>query len=343
MRALVAAVVLAATVVSLPAQTPNWRLKVATLAPRGSVWFKELAQVASEWKLGSRSRAEMVIFWGGTLGDEEAVVRKIRLGQLQGAWLTAIGLARIDASFNALNMPLFYASTDELFCVVDKLMPALAERAEPRGFVVLSPGYAGWVQMFTTHPTGSVDELKRLKIWTSVGDDRMVRWYKDNGFRPVPLSTTDIMVGLKVGAIEAFPTTPLAALSMQYYKQAPHMLELDLAPLPGALGISVEAWESLPEDLQSNLRDAAAASWSRMQVSVPDADRRAVEVMRHDRKFTLTRVKDSPTLAAAFEQQAHEYAAAMRGTWVPADVYDLAAQHRDACRARKDSAPRAVP
>ena len=189
-HALVATIVLVGTLASVTAQTPTWTLKVATLAPHGSVWYRELAQLASDWKRGSNGRAEMVVYWGGLQGDEEAVVRRIRLGQLQGAWLTNVGLSRIDTGFNAFNMPLFYDSTNELFCVIDRLMPVLAERAKLNGFVVLSPGYAGWIQVFTTRPAGTLDDLKRLKIWTSVGDERMVLWYKANGFHPVALAVT---------------------------------------------------------------------------------------------------------------------------------------------------------
>jgi len=335
-HALVATIVLAAAMASVTAETPTWTLKVATLAPHGSVWFKELARVASDWKRSSKGRAEMVIYWGGLQGDEDSMVRRIRLRQLQGAWLTNVGLSRIDAGFNALNMPLFYDSTDELFCVIDRLMPVLADRARPKGFVVLSPGYAGWVQAFTTHLARTLDDLKRLKLWTSVGDERLVHWYKENGFHPVALASTDLTTSLEQGLVEWIPTTPLAALSMQYYRRVPHMLELDLAPLPGAFLVSVAAWEGLPKDLQSDLAAAAAASWSRMQVSVPDADRRAVNAMRECERFTVTRVKGTSS-AAAFDEQARGYATSLRGTWVPADIYDLAVSHREACREQKRS------
>lgn len=324
----------AAVTVAVHAQAPTWRLKVATLAPRGSVWFKELGQVASEWKRASKGRAEMTVYWGGTQGDEDAVIRRIRLGQLQGAWLTTIGLTRIDDGFNALNMPLFYDSTDELFCVIDRLMPALARRIAPKGFVVLSPGYVGWVQVFTTRPASTLDELKRLRIFTSVGDERMTHWYKDNGFCPVALAATDLTASLLTGAVEALPTTPLTALSMQYYPRVPHMLQVNLAPLSGALIVSVEAWDGLPQDLKAILTSAATTSWSRMQVSVPDADGRAIEAMRMNDKLTVTRVKGTPAVAA-FDALAEGYATSARGKWVPADVYDLAVSHREACRATK--------
>ena len=41
----------------------------------------------------------------------------------------------------------------------------------------------------------------------SPGNDRMVQWWKDNDFRPVPLAATDIMSGLQTGMIEAVPST----------------------------------------------------------------------------------------------------------------------------------------
>jgi TRAP-type C4-dicarboxylate transport system substrate-binding protein len=314
--------------------TPTWTLKIATLAPHGTVWFNELAQAASDWKRASQGRAAMTVYWGGTQGDDEAVIRRIRLGQLQGGWLTVVGLIRIDDGFRALNMPLFYDSTDELFCVMDRVMPVLASRVKPKGFIVLSPGYAGWVQMFTTRPAATADALKELRIWTSVGDEQMVRWYKQNGFRPVALTATDLTAALLQRRIEALPVTPLTALSMQYYARAPHMLQIDLAPLPGALLLATEAWQRLPGEVQASLTAAAAASWSRMRVSVPDAERRAVDAMRRHQKFTVTRVKGTPA-GASFDDLARRYASSLRGDWVPADIYDLAVSRRDACRAKQ--------
>jgi len=48
--------------------------------------------------------------------------------------------------------------------------------------------------------------------------------------------------------------------------------------------------------------------------------------------------------AAAFDEQTRGYAASLRGTWVPADVYDLAVSQREACRERtRGGATQAVP
>ena len=68
----------------------------------------------------------------------------------------------------------------------------------------------------------------------------MVQWFKANGFQPRAMAMTDIMTGLTTGMIDALPTTPLAALLFQWYKQTPYMLDIGLAPVVGATVVDEE-------------------------------------------------------------------------------------------------------
>jgi len=311
-------------------------VKFATLAPKTSVWYNELAQMASEWRTKSGGRVDVTIFEGGTQGDEADVVRKMQFNQLQAASVTAVGVAPIDEAFYTFTIPLFYSSPEELFCVMDKMTPTFEKRFEAKGYVLLSMGYAGWVQAFSRKPVASLADLKKMKIFTSTGDAKMVQWYKDNGFNPMPLASTDMLSSLQTGVVEAVPSTPLGVLTLQWYKQAPYMLDLGLAPLAGAQIVTKRAWETIPADVRPALLDSARAVWARLRAKVPDSDARAVAAMEKS-GLTVTRLKGTPA-AAAFDELAQKYATTMRGTWVPADIFDQTVRERDACRA---AAPKA--
>ena len=43
------------------------------------------------------------------------------------------------------------------------------------------------------------------------------------------------------------PTTPLAAMLFQWYRQTPYMLDIGLAPVVGATVITKKAWNAIPE------------------------------------------------------------------------------------------------
>src|SRR5437867_9327566 len=233
-------------------------IKLATVVPEGSVWDKTLRQMGEDWKQASGGKVAVVIYGGGSQGDEPTVLRKMRLDALQAAAFTAVGLGTIDPAFNLFDVPFFFESYDELNYVTEKLTPPIRKRIEPKGFVLLNWGHGGWTQVFTKKPVQTVDDLKKIKLYTSAGNDRMVQWFKANGFEPRAMAMTDIMTGLTTGMIEGLPTPPLAAMLVQWYRQTPYMLDIGLAPIVGANVISERAWKAIPESDRPKLLEAAA-------------------------------------------------------------------------------------
>src|SRR5436309_242224 len=220
-------------------------IKLATVVPVGSVWDKNLKQMAEEWSQATGGRVTVTVYAGGQQGDESSVLRKMRVDALQASAFTSVGLGSIDWAFNVFDIPFFFDSYDELNYVTDKLTPVLRKRIEPKGFILLNWGHGGWTQVFTKKPVTTVDELKHVKLWTSAGNDRMVQWFKANGFEPRAMAMTDIMTGLTTGMIEGLPTPALAAQLFQWYRQTPYMLDIGLAPVVGASIITKKTWNAI--------------------------------------------------------------------------------------------------
>src|SRR5712692_6338843 len=115
------------------------------------------------------------------------------------------------------------------------------------------------MQVFTKRPVRTVDDLKHIKLYTPAGNDRMVQWFKANGFEPRAMAMTDIMTGLTTGMIEGLPTPPLAAMLFQWYRQTPFMLDIGLAPVVGATVVTKKAWARIPDADRPKLLASAAA------------------------------------------------------------------------------------
>ncbi len=320
------AAVLLAGVVFAPVDAASLVVKLGTVVPDGSVWYKVLRRLGEDWRRETTGRVTLQVYPGGTQGSESAMIKRMRFNQLQAASLSVVGLSEIDEAFSVFSIPMFYDSYEEVNHVLERLAPVLDERLERKGFKRLNWGHGGWVQVFSKSPVKTVGDIKALKLFTSAGNDRMVQWYKDNGFHPVPLAVSDMMTSLQTGMVEAIPVTPLAALSFQWYQQTPYMLDLGLAPLVGATVITTAAWEKIaPEDRQKML-EAAARAEQELMTEVPRQDREAVEQMRM-RKLTVTKAEGPEWRGAA-----EEFARTIRGTMVPAEIFDLAARERDQYR-----------
>jgi TRAP-type C4-dicarboxylate transport system substrate-binding protein len=323
-KAIAFTVVAAVALVAVPSAQST--IKLATLVPEGSIWDKVVRQMAEEWKQASGGRVTVTVYAGGSQGDEPTVLRKMRLDALQAAALTAIGLGTIDASYNVFNIPFFFQSYDELNYVQEQLTPEIRKRTEARGFILLNWGHGGWAQVFTKTPVKTVDDLKKIKLYTSAGSDAMVQWFKSNGFEPRAMAMTDIMTGLTTGMIEGLPTPPLAAMMFQWYRQTPYMLDLGLAPIIGGNVISKKAWNAIPEADRPKFLAAAAQVEKQLEADVPKQETAAVAAMVQ-RGLTVTKAT-----GPEWRTQLENLGKTMRGQMVPPDIFDAAMKAREEFR-----------
>jgi TRAP-type C4-dicarboxylate transport system substrate-binding protein len=298
------------------------RLKLATLAPTGSTYHKSLLALREEWKKTSGGQVDLVVYPDGKLGGEGETVNLMAVNSIQAAMLTAVGLSEIEKGVAGLqSLPMGFHNLEEVDYVGTKLQPLLERRLAEKGFVVLFWSDAGWVRLFAKEPFRTPDDLKRFKLFTWAGHPDQVQIYKSAGFNPVPLETADILPGLQTGLIEAAPLAPVFALAGQVDTRAPHMLELNWAPLVGACVVRQEAWQRIPANLRPALLEAAAKTGAEIKAK---GRQESVEAVRAMQKRGLKVTPVSAELEAQWRAAAEIAYPSIRGTIVPADVFDQA-------------------
>ena len=296
------------------------KIKLATLAPTGSSFFKSLQNLREAWKKASNGSVDLIIYGDGKLGGETDTVGLMGVNSVQAAMLTAVGLSEIERGVEGLqSIPMGFRDLDAVDYVGRKLQPRLEEKLLKKGFVVLFWSDAGWVRFFSTQPVTMPDDLKKLKLFTWAGNPDTLNLYKSTGFNPVPLETADIVPGLQTGLIEAAPAPPVFALATQIDTRAPHMLELNWGPLVGALVIRKATWEKIPETLRTELLKSAAAVGAEIKAAGRKESDEAVKAME---KRGLKVTKVSPELAEAWRKASEAAYPQIRGKIIPADIYD---------------------
>jgi len=308
-------------------------VKMATQAPVNSSWHKTLLDMGAEWEAKTAGRVKLTIYAGGTQGSEDATIRMMRPGvdQLQANLLMLSGLAAIDEGFNIFGVPFFFQSDAEGLYVLEKITPMLEKRLDAKGYKLLAWGSAGWVQLFSKKPLTSLADVKATKLYTSQGNDRMVQWYKGNGFNPVALNANDIPAQLKLstGMIDAAPSPPYPALLLQIFRDAKYMLDVRFAPLYGAVIMTNEAWNKIEPNDRPIVMAAAKNAEKRLLGDAPKLDADSVATMK-TRGLTVTSL--DPKTTASFRNEADAFVKSMRGQMVPAEVFDAAVRERDAFR-----------
>ncbi len=296
-------------------------IKMATLAPNGSPWHETLQEMSSEWKTASNGLVDLRIYPGGTAGDEIAMVRKMRIGQLQGAMITNNGLANISPAINALVIPLAADTYEKLDLMRERFGEKLVRHYEEKGFIILNWGDAGWVRFFVSDKDPSIASVRKSKMFVWAGDDRIVELWKNTGFNAVPLSATDMLPALQTGMVNAYPTTAIMSLASQWFAFTPYMIDLPWAPLVGATVVDERTWNRIPENLRPVLLNIAAKAGLKLQNHVRELEDTAIEEMK---KRGLIVLKLNEKQAAEWRNTIMSIWPKLRGEIVPAEWFDAA-------------------
>ena len=313
----VLALMVLAAASALPAQTVT--VKLATLAPDGSHWHESLKDLAVRWQEVSGGRVKLRIYAGGVAGDELDVMRKIRIGQLHASFVTTHGLNSITKANRVFNLPRMIRSAEELDYVMEAITPKLNVLLEENGFISLGWGDAGWARFFVPQKTTSVEEVRKLKMFTWAGDPETTELWIGAGFNPVPLPTTELTMALQTGLVNAIPVPPSIAMASQWFTKTRYMINLEIAPLAGALIISKRIWNRIPAELHAVLKEEAGKIVVRMREDNRRLEVDAVEAMV---KRGLEVITPSAEETREWNTIADEVNRKMRGGYVPANFFD---------------------
>jgi len=308
-----------AALAAMAAQAAPMTITLGTLAPDGTSYHRMLLEMREKWRKAPGGGVNLRIYAGGKMGGEAKMVSQMRLGALDSALLTAVGLSEIEPGVSGLqNIPMMFHSLDELDYVMEKLRPILTQRLEKAGFVALFWGDTGWVRFFSKEPMLTPDDLKKTKMFIWAGNPAYTDMLKSSGLQPVPLETADIVPMLDTGLITSVSLPPFVALAGQVYSRAPHMLELNWAPLTGALIVRKAVWDKIP-----------AAAKQALQLAADEAGRSNKAQGRSESDKSVAAMKEkglivhpvTPEMEAEWRRVSETFYPKIRGKLVPEDIF----------------------
>ncbi len=263
--------------------TVSWTqtVKLGTLAPENSPWHDTMLTLTEDWSEVSNGKINIKLYAGGILGDEADMVRKMRIGQLHAAALTIEGLMYIIPELGVLGMPMLLQTDAELNYIRNQLSDYFRDLMEERGFILLTWSDAGWVHLFTNAPVIYPEDLNKTnqKVFIWAGGSGKRGWM-DAGFTAVEVSAPDIFMSLQTGLITTLTTSPIVALSYQWFPMVPYVTDMRAGPLPGAIIITKKKWAKIPEALRVKLIAQAEARGAVLSEAVIALETEAIEVMQ---------------------------------------------------------------
>ena len=122
-------------------------IKLATLAPEGSNFMKAFNNLNQEIIEKTGGEVEFRVYTGGVMGNDADLLRKMRVGQIQGGGFTAGGASAVYPDLDAMSVPLIFRTYDEVDYVLSKMTPRFDSELEKKGYDVkteIVPAGAFW-------------------------------------------------------------------------------------------------------------------------------------------------------------------------------------------------------
>ncbi len=318
------------------AAADNVEVRLATLAPDGSSWMKVLGKGAAEIDIKTEGRVKIKYYAGGVQGDERDVVRKMNLGQLDGAAVTSVGLAMIDESIRVLELPRMFTTVQELDYVADKMWPYFVKKFEDKGYKLGDRGDVGWIYFLSKNEVKSIADLRAQKVWMW-GDDGLVRaMYKVLKVSGVPLGVPEVEPALTTGRINACYGSPLAAVALQWNTKVKFITSMPMSFAIGATVLKKDVYSKVSADDVIKVQKITKGMQKVLRKQIRKDNESASKTMqRKGIKVTQT----PPEMIAAFDAAAKQVWSDLTGKLFTKAELEMVIKHRDEFRAKNPIKP----
>jgi len=246
-RMLTVGIILAVTAVMAQAE----ELKISTQYPDGNAVLNELRRAGEAIESKTDGRVDIRFYPGGVMGDDQAVQRKIRIGQLQGAFVQSGALASAFRDSQVLNAPLLFRDYDEVDAVREELDGDIEQGFDEGGWKTFGLIEAGFAYGMSQQPISSMDTLKAQKLWLPANDPFSEQIARAFGINPIVLNIGDVLTALQTGAIDAIVAPPVGAITLQWYSRVDYLTDAPFMYTYGVLALSERAYSRLSTEDQA--------------------------------------------------------------------------------------------
>jgi TRAP-type C4-dicarboxylate transport system substrate-binding protein len=254
-------------------------IKIATLAPEGSSWMKSINALNAEVMKKTENRVQFRIYPGGVLGDEKDVLRKMKIGQIQGAVLTSGGLSAIFKEVDVLQVPFLFNNYEETDLILNKMDAFFRKGVEENGFALLGWSEAGFLYLMSTIPISSVADLKKGKVWIWEESPMSKAIFDEAGVKAIPLSIPDVLVGLQTGLVDVVYVPPTAAISLQWFTKVKYMSDVPLVYLVGGIVVKKDTFKGVSPSDQNLILETCHHYLDQLKAVTRNENQDAIKVM----------------------------------------------------------------
>jgi TRAP-type transport system periplasmic protein len=236
---------------------PMHQLRIATLAPRDSPLGAEYQKLKIGMRERTNGQVDMKMYYGGIAGDEITVVRKMRVGQLDGALITSTGLSALVRQVLVMEAPGLIRSYEELDAVREDLAPQLEQLFDKAGYKLVAWGDAGKTRIFSTSKIYSPADLRNVRPWVWRDSATMRAFITAAGANGVLLNLPEVYSALQTGIIDTVIASSVGVLAFQWHTKLKTMAKQAGGIVTGAFVIKKDHLETLPKEARDYIDEVS--------------------------------------------------------------------------------------
>lgn len=219
--------------------------KIATVAPDGLSFMKKVRAATKLIESETEGRVKFKIYAGGTMGDDQTVLRKIRSGQLHGGMVAAGSLTKFYPDLQVYNLPLSFRNYAEVDYVRKYLDPVIVKGLKDAGIVPFGLTETGFAYILSNSPIKSIADALKIRAWVPDDDPLVLNIFRTFGISPIPLTLADVLPGLQTGLIDAVAAPPVVVIAMQWHTRVKYLTEMPIMYIYAMLMLDRKAFNRI--------------------------------------------------------------------------------------------------
>lgn len=308
----------------------TFTMKMATLSPEDTTWADYAYKVRDEVQRLSGGRLKMIWYFGGVMGDEEDMVKKVRIGQLQGGVFTLMGLGMMIPATKIFELPMLFQTQAELDYVLQKIEPTFRNIFSSKNYLLTGFAEVGFVYLFSKTPLQSMRDIGKVKMWSWKGDAVAESALRKIGVNNVvPLNAQEVMTSLQTGMIDSYYATNYTSVALQWGNYIKYVTRWHFSYTPGGVVLDKRFFEKMPADLQKIFVDAWNKYLPELAVAIHADEKKAQQAMQGN---GITITDGSPELIAELNKKSQQVYSEFVGKYYPQTLLDQVLQYRDEFR-----------
>jgi TRAP-type C4-dicarboxylate transport system substrate-binding protein len=307
--------------------------KNATLAPEGIGWSKHMKDIIfPEIEKTTNGGVKIKVYWGGVMGDEEDYIRKIRVGQLEGAGLSAQGTFMACPEMSVLELPFLFENYFEVDYLRIKMLPRFDAYMAKNGFFL-----TGWIDQ-------DFDQIYSIKSPIATVKDfsqnRFITWYgpveaemfKLLNVTAIPVNVPELATSVRQGIADAFIGPAVWVVGAQLYSTIKYVNPVKIRYSPATMILTLKAWNDMDVTYRKDFYEKRLELGWRYTCLVRRDNEKYMEALV---KNGMSRVDMTPEEIARLKEKTPILHTQFAGRYFSKDLYDEVVAHLKDYRAGK--------